>query len=430
MAEAASATPRTGAAQAPAKSHFIPYSKEDIVAMCLAEGALPEGNRESFAQFTTILSALIHHEYHARLETLKNTFAPLNPDEALRSISTATPQERDAAEEKFLAMLREVLAGANFTEIPREELKKSISADPLLGMRVEVDLGVFEKVCVFRREITTEHVAEKKLFGAKKVEYDRHHYDRVVLYLRFKDLPPGQQPKREDIGDAEPGQSYLKLFGNVPTDGLEMLFPNAKMRMTTKDKILIGGPAAIGGVLMLVNKLLTPLITVGLLILWWLNLHDEEIVLDRQKIITLGLAAFAVYMFIRKQLKSVRVKRTKYMQALLQNLYFRVFDNNNGVLHHLIGNAEDEDCKEAMLAYYFLLTRKKPMTEKELDVEIEGWFKTKHGATFDFEVDDAVRKLERMGIAKREGDRLRVPSLAESKTQIDHLWDNVFTYNT
>ena len=29
------------------------------------------------------------------------------------------------------------------------------------------------------------------------------------------------------------------------------------------------------------------------------------------------------------------------MRALLQNLYFRVFDNNNGVLHHIVGEAED-----------------------------------------------------------------------------------------
>jgi len=429
MAESPAASSGAASNASETASHFIPYSKDDIVKMCLDEGALPGGEKESFTQFTTILSALLHHEYHERQETLKKTFAPLNPDEALNTIVTHTQQEKDAAEESFLKMLREVLTGANFREVPRAEIEQSISANPRLGMKVEVDLDQFEKVCVFRRDVRTEKQEEKKLFGLKKEEYERRFYDRVVLYLRFKEQPEGQELKREDIGDAEPGQSYLKLFAMVPTDGLEMLFPNAKMKMTLKDKLLIGGPAAAGGIVMLVKKLLYPLITIAGLVMFWIGITTEEPKMDGKALAGLGLAVVAVGGFIWKQLKTVRSKRTKYMQALLQNLYFRVFDNNNGVLHHIIGEAEDEDCKEATLAYYFLLTRDKPMTEKELDAEIEGWFKTKHDVTLDFEVDDAARKLERMDLAKRDGDKLTVTSLAESKRRIDELWDNVFSYN-
>ena len=410
-------------------SHFIPYSKETIIKMCLAEGALSERDRESFTQFTTILSALLHHEYHGRQEVLKSTFSPLNPDDSLTTVSDHSQQERNAAEDKFLRMFREVLTGANFKEISREELTASISADPRLGIRLEVDLDQFERVCVFRRNVRTRHEERKKLFGLKKEEYDRTFYDRVVLYLRFKDLPEGQKRSREELGDAEPGQSYLKLFAMAPTDGLEMLFPNAKMRMTIKDKFLIGGPAAAGGIVMRVKKLLYPLATLSFLVMFRLGLRKEEVQMDGQKLAALGIAVVTVGAFIFKQLKTVRNKRTKYMQALLQNLYFRVLDNNNGVLHHLVGEAEDEDCKEAFLAYYFLLTRDKGMTEQELDSEIENWFKTNHGAAFDFEVDDAARKLERMGLTKRHGDKLMVTSLDESKKQIDILWDNVFAYN-
>ncbi|MDP6523481.1 MAG: DUF3754 domain-containing protein [Kiritimatiellia bacterium] len=410
-------------------SHFIPYSKDNIIKMCLAEGALSEGDRDSFSQFATILSALLHHEYHDRQEILKSTFAPLNPDEALISLSAHSQQERNAAEDKFLAMFREVLTGANFKEMSREEIARSISENPRLGIRVEVDLDQFERVCVFRRDVRTEHVVEKKLFGFKKEEYDRKFYDRVVLYLRFKDLPDDQKHSREELGDAESGQSYLKLFAMAPTDGLEMLFPNAKMKMTLKDKFLIGGPAAAGGIFMLIKKLLYPLATLSFLIMFWLGLREEEVEMDGQKLAALAVAVAAVAGFVFKQLKTVRLKRTKYMQALLQNLYFRVLDNNNGVLHHLTGEAEDEDGKEALLAYYFLLTRDNEMTEQELDNEVENWFKTNHNATFDFEVNDAARKLERMGLAERRGDKLTVTSLAESKKHIDVLWDNVFSYN-
>jgi hypothetical protein len=432
----------TGPAAPPAgeeqiQSHFIPFRKSDIIQMCLAEGALPASEHKSFQEFTTILSALYHHEYHDRLETLKDTYAPLSPDEAVNRIKEPTREERDAAEERFIAMLREVLTGANFKEIPREEINQSISADPNLGMRMEVDLDEYESVCVFRRDQGVERIKEKKLFGLIKRERDQKFFDRVVLYLRFKEEAPGEEPRRVTRGAMgkpnTPGQAYLKLFSRVPTNGLEMLFPNAKMGMRTIDKLLIGVPAAVSGIVMLMSKLLPMILAIIALIMFWAGLRKEGIddsVLSRERLIGFALGLVAVVLFVNKQLKNVRNKRTKYLSALLENLYFRVFDNNAGVLHHLIGAAEDEDCKEALLAYYFLLTREKPMTEKELDELIEKWFETSHGAKLDFEVDDAARKLDKMELAKRDAEgRLTVTSLANSKKRIDWLWDNVFSYN-
>jgi hypothetical protein len=425
------APPAGKAATAP-KSHFIPFDKADIIKMCIEEGGLPASDHEGFREFAKILSALFHHEYHDRLETLKETYSPLNPDEATRRFKEPTPDERVEAEKRFIDMLREVLTGANFTELSREDIQRSISADPRLGMRMVVDLDEFQRVCVFRRETHTEKVTEKKLAGRVKREFERSYYDRVVLYLRFKDTPPEPDVNNGGLGQGQPGQAYLKLFSRVPVDGLEMLFPNAKMRMTTLDKVLIGGPAAFGGIMMVMNKLLPTILAVLAIIAFWLGFREKEP--DAQKfmsqLVGLGLGGFAVYMFIRKQLKKIRRKRAKYLQMLMQNLYFRVFDNNAGVLHHLIGNAEDEDFKEAILAHYFLLTRDRPMTEKELDKEIEERFASWQGTSFDFEVDDAARKLERMGLAKRdEGGRLTVTSLAESKQRLDWLWDNFFTFN-
>ncbi len=211
-----------------------------------------------------------------------------------------------------------------------------------------------------------------------------------------------------------------------------MLFPNAKMSMTTLDKVLIGGPAAFGGILMLMNKLLPTILAILSMVAFWLGFSKDKGNMEKlmDQLVGLGLGGFAMYMFIRKQMKKIKGRRAKYQQTLMQNLYFRVFDNNAGVLHHLIGNAEDEDFKEAVLAYYFLLTRDKPMTEKELDQEVERWFASSHGSHLDFEVDDAARKLERMGLAKRDdGGRLTVLSMADAKQRTDWLWDNFFSYN-
>jgi len=414
------------------KSHYIPFRKADIIEMCLAEGSLSEEQREGFKELTKILSALLHYEYHDRLETLVNTYAPLSPDETERGFVEPSREERLAAEREFLAMLREVLAGANARELTREEIEHSISADPRLGMRLEVDLDEFAELHVFRRDEQVKRVEHRSLFGLRKRAYDQTFYDRVVVYLRFKDNGdiPEKRRKARALQQGRPGQVYLKLFGQVPVDGLEMLFPNARMRMRPRDKLFIGVPAAAGGAIMLANKLLPTILLVGALLAFWLGLRREEVNLDQKQLVGLGLGLVALGAFLWKQLGKIKARRMEYLRTLSENLYFRVFDNNAGVLHHLIGAAEDEDFKETILAYYFLLTRDNPMTEQELDLEIEHWFESAHGCHMDFEVDDAARKLERMGLAERDDNgRLSVTSLDESKRRLDWLWDNFFSYS-
>ena len=46
----------------------------------------------------------------------------------------------------------------------------------------------------------------------------------------------------------------------------------------------------------------------------------------------------------------------------------------------------------------------------------------------DFEVDDALAKLERLAILKRDGDTLSVPPLDATLIELDRAWDNFFTY--
>jgi hypothetical protein len=117
------------------------------------------------------------------------------------------------------------------------------------------------------------------------------------------------------------------------------------------------------------------------------------------------------------------------MKALADNLYFKNLDNNVGVFHHLIDAAEEEEVKEAVLAYYFLLTEKKDLTKEQLDETVEKWFEDKHEVKIDFEIEDALHKLERLNLVSPVGDILRCKSLSDAKKELDKRWDNYFTYN-
>jgi len=122
--------------------------------------------------------------------------------------------------------------------------------------------------------------------------------------------------------------------------------------------------------------------------------------------------------------------RDRFIPFRKADLYFKNLDNNTGVFYHLIDAAEEEETKEAILAYFFLLTEKQPLTQKELDERIEKWFESRWNTRINFEIDDALAKLDRLGLVNtRDGERLQCQPLKEAKRRLDDIWDNYFRFN-
>ncbi|MEB3340678.1 hypothetical protein [Okeania sp.] len=59
---------------------FIPYSRRDIIELCLQDGKLPQYSLQKFRDFCSILLAYYHFKLHKKLEVLKESYAPFNPD--------------------------------------------------------------------------------------------------------------------------------------------------------------------------------------------------------------------------------------------------------------------------------------------------------------------------------------------------------------
>jgi len=84
-----------------------------------------------------------------------------------------------------------------------------------------------------------------------------------------------------------------------------------------------------------------------------------------------GMTARGAYLW--KQFNNFKHRKLGFMQMLTQNLYFKNLDNNAGVFYRLLNDAEEEECKEALLAYYILLTSLRALKCAELDCAIEQW---------------------------------------------------------
>ncbi len=95
--------------------------------------------------------------------------------------------------------------------------------------------------------------------------------------------------------------------------------------------------------------------------------------------------------------------KQKHLLAMIHRLYYLTLANNASVLTRLIDSAEDEEYKEAMLAYFFLWRRprqRRAVDRPALDEHIETLPARRRPAiAINFEVSDALAKLFRLGLA-------------------------------
>ena len=408
---------------------FIPFRKTSIVTMCADE--VPEQERDSFRAFAELLASLLHHEFRSRLEALKDTYAPFDPDTDTRAIVDLSAAERQDAQRRLVDELSSLAEDANFERIDSTALGRAFAEESLMKVRLEADFDDFEQVVFYRRGERVRSEEVKTLFGLRRRTIEFTNYGKVLVYVKFKDAAHFEQAGTDVAAlPFTPGSTIIKLFQDVPRADLEMLFPNAQVRMRTVDKLLIGVPAVVSGVIVVVTKLVAALIPLLLLLAFWLGVRDEPTQLDQAQLVALGAAVMAFGGFLVRQFTKFRHRKIQFMKALSENLYFRNLDNDAGVFHHLLDAAEEEEVKEALLAYHFLRTAGQPLTAEELDQRIEQWFVRRWDAAFDFEVDDGVGKLRRLGLIDDDHDgRLSAVPLDEAKRRLDRTWDDLFAYN-
>ena len=409
---------------------FIPFRKTSIVTMCADE--TPAAERESFRAFAELLASLLHHEFRSRLEALKDTYYPFNPDTGTRTIGELDPSERQAAQKRLVDGLTALAEDANFERIGTDDLDRAFVEESLMKVRLEADFDDFEQVVFYRRGEHTRQEEVKHLFGLRRRTIEFTNYGKVVVFVKFKDAAHFEATGK-DVEDLpfQPGSTIIKLFQDVPRADLEMLFPNARVRMRLIDKLLIGVPAVVSGVIMVVTKLVASLIPVLLLLGFWIGAREEPVELDQGQLVALGAGLMAFGGFLVRQFTKFKNRKIQFMKALSENLYFRNLDNDAGVFHHLLDAAEEEEVKEAVLAYHFLRTAERPLTAAELDQRIEDWFVRRWDAAFDFEVDDGVGKLRRLRLVDDDGaGRLTAVPLDEAKRRLDQTWDDLFTYHS
>ena len=407
------------------RDHFIPARKIDVLNAVIADGALgSEPEREQFRQLCKLLGAIYHYQYFDQLERLRNDYFYFSPDTEGHARFDSATVERAYGD--LIEALTKVLHGANFIEVQHEEIERAHREHGIVRVNIRAPLEDYREVRFFRRGHHNETVEVAKWFGFGKRSVEFGVYDDIVLLVTMKTADTGKKRGRKP--KVRPGAVLLKYFRDIASADLNALFPDVKVVMGFRDRLMLGVPALIGGVPILL-KLASTLTVLFLVASFYLGLsnavRDEEMAGALAAVSGLvALGGFMVTQWVRFQRQSLL-----HQKILSDNVYYRNVNNNAGIFDYIIGEAEEQECKEAFLAYYFLLKDGAP-TEDALDQRIEVWLKKTFGADVDFECDDALAKLERLGLLKRDGDKLSVQPLGEALIRLDRIWDNFFPFDS
>lgn len=390
---------------------FIPFRRSDLLQMLRSEARLNSEQEHAFESSVRTIGETFRNDFHDSRQGLKDCYAGLDPDADTRQFPDSALGQ-DKAVEELKERLAVLLDRANYEALSEVQLKKAFRSKSLFQIRLRVDLKDFDDLMLFCRGSSERTETVTSLFGLIKRQVRFLNYDRVVLFLRFAD-----RGAKTD-SDFTPGRVMIKLFQNVPDADLEMLFPNTRVAMRWIDRLLIGVPALASGAIVATTKLAAPLVLLGTLGGFWLGLHSEPVTLDKRGLVVLGAGMAALGAYLWKQWSSYRNRKERFRQALTRDLYFKLLDNNAGVLLRVLDDAEDSECKEAFVALYFLLAEAGPLSAEELDRIIEDWFAKRWHARLDFEIEDALQKLEQLGLAQKNDDLWSVPCVIATSNAI------------
>ncbi|QDU30321.1 hypothetical protein ETAA8_54410 [Anatilimnocola aggregata] len=391
--------------------HFIPIRKSDLARILQNDAALELHEREPFAHFCKLVEATLHHEFHQNLEELKDAYAPFDPDAEPKPREVLTIDQREGLALRLFDRFGELLQRANFRRLSADELQYSLQTHNELGVEVLANLAIFERLEIYVRG----DVVGKKTFRnwsrlGRWQEAEICTYQRLALMFRLKPGSASSQP-------LDPSAVVLKLFKNIPKSDIEMLLPGTQVRMSLVDKGKIWLPT-LSGVAFTLVKLVQGAAAVAFAsfqgTLAFLALLSG--------VFGYGLRSFYGYLNTRD----------RYHLNLTRSLYFQNLDSNAGVIHRLLDEAEEQEFREILLAWWLLRQSGfAAVTSEQLDRDAEAWLEKKLGLHVDFEVSDALAKLQRMGLCREmPGGKYRAVDLESALATLDRAWDQQFEFNT
>ena len=343
---------------------------------------------------------------HAHMQLL---YDYMDPDKDTYQTRELSKKEILDNEYRLLLKVNKFLDKANFFEIPKHQLAVLLHDRDLDGLLISVDPSDYEMLRIWTRGRMTMKRPRTLILK---------NYIRSFFHWRSTGTPPSINPEfevytRVCVAVRSRGEKklFFKAFKDVPCGKLEYLLPDGKIKMSNFDKGFLATSVVLGSITVAMRSL--PAIADLVKVQWtWLALGLAG---------AIGARAWIGY----------KNKRNHYLANLATTLYYKTVANNRGVLTLLADRAQDEEFKEAILAYVFLLsprnrrgvpgtqyTANPPIydTPQSLQDRINKWLNRRFDLTnVTFDIDDALEKLDNLGVlVRRPNGTLTVLNIKDS----------------
>ncbi len=396
-------------------SRFIPLTRAQVIT-ALAADPLGRGDADTFASVALRLQKHRAHVYRALGEEMRTAYLPFSPDADTLPDPGVTPEVRAAYERRLSALTQHLLDRANYQRLTNDEITAILSAQSPYSLRIAVDLAEYDDLQIYTRDTyrTTSTLRRPDLLWLVKETHEVIIWRRLFVLLKLKSaearaaelaeaetishkkaLRQVRRRRRALPTDTTANAIYIKVFKDMPQYDLQILFPLRTVQFRPFDKLKFlataGGGTAFG-VFTTTGKILAasnPLAAGGALI---------------------GFVAL-----VARQVSNFFNQRTRYMMELAQKLFFHNLASNRAALSLLLDLGEDEDVKEDLLTLYLFAGTEfgaEEVTARK--AEIDRLVATRTGARIDFELSDALARLEADGIVSRAGGRIRIATLGEA----------------
>ncbi|XP_062196963.1 uncharacterized protein LOC133899934 isoform X2 [Phragmites australis] len=427
------------------RESVIPILKPKLV-MKLADLIERDNDRVEFMKLCRRVEYTIRAWYLLQFEDLLQLYSLFDPVYGKKSLEqqNMTSNEIETLELNFLTYLFQIMEKSNFKLLSDEEYEVAQSGQYLLNLPIKVDeskvdnklltryfkehphdnLPAFaDKFIVFRRGIGNDQTTDyffmdkvdviisrawrsllrvtriDRLFSKKQVtskkdtkktdeinedeEEPELHVERIRLEkmeLRLKFRACLYQNFWRASTESEPDRGiFVKHFKHIPMADMELVLPEKKNpSLTPMDwvKFLI---SAVIGLVTLISSLEMPKADVWVVIA-----------------ILSGLIGYCAKIYFTFQANMVA-----YQNLITKSMYDKQLDSGKGTLLHLCDDVIQQEVKEVIVSYYILMEQGKA-TIQDLDLRCEQLIKEEFGVECNFDVVDAVKKLEKLGIVSRD----------------------------
>ncbi|XVE84250.1 hypothetical protein DITRI_Ditri16bG0155600 [Diplodiscus trichospermus] len=439
------------------RESVIPILKPKLI-MTLANLIEHSSDRSEFLKFCKRVEYTIRAWYLLQFEDLMQLYSLFDPVHGAQKLQqqNLSPEEVDTLEQNFLTYLFQVMERSNFKIASDEEIDVALAGQYLLNLPITVDESKIDKTLlkryflehpqenlpdfadkyiIFRRGIgidrTTDYFFMEKVdmiiarlwaFLLSKTRLDKFlsrrsrrrrnkvpkkddeinpesdSEDLYVERIRLENMDlsiqnlvgktPIQEPTFERIivvyrrAGANPNTErgiFVKHFKNIPMADLEIVLPEKRNPgLTPMDWVKFLGSAVVG-LVAVCGSLEMPKAD-----MWVIFAILSTLI---------GYCAKTYFTF--------QANMAAYQNLITQSMYDKQLDSGRGTLLHLCDDVIQQEVKEVIISF-FILMEQGQANKEELDRQCEQLIKEEFGERCNFDVDNAVEKLEKLKIVSRD----------------------------